>query len=50
MTGNVQILITHEAELVPSEVSLRIAGIQFSQLYPVKRMFRGIGRKIRSTY
>ena len=34
--------------LVPSEVSLRIAGVE--QFYQVKRMIRGIGGVLSSTY
>ena len=35
-------------QLVPSEVSLRIAGV--AQFYQVKRMIRGIGDALSSTY
>lgn len=37
-------------QLVPSEVSPRIAGTYFEQLYTVKRMIRGIGDETTSTY
>ena len=35
-------------QLVPSEVSLRIAGVE--QFYQVKRMIRGLGDTLSSTY